>query len=97
MDSYTIKTNKVARLLKYRYEVPQKVLDNQFDWLDEDETSGFICYKKEWFHLSEFMRLDNFSDFSKAGYDGYCGDSYFSGTLIKIIDDESVIMARYYS
>lgn len=97
MNDYTIKTNKVARLLKYRDEVPQKVLDNQFDWLDEDETDGFICYKKEWFHLSQFMILDEGGDFSRDGFDGYHGDSYFSGTLIKIVDDESVVMARYYS
>lgn len=97
MNDYTIKTSKVARLLKYRDEVPQKVLDNEFDWLDEDTIDGFICYKKEWFHLSQFMTLDKDSDFNKEGYDGYHGDSYFSGTLIRIVDDESVIMARYYS
>lgn len=97
MTNCTIRTNNQPRQLKYTYEVPVKVLKNQFDWLDlESKSDQFICYKKEWFHLSQFMRLDG-GEFKDLGYHGACGDSYFSGTLVKIIDDESVVMARYYS
>ena len=34
---------------------------------------------------------------SLKGWEGYSSDSYFSGTLVKYIDDDSVIMGWYCS
>lgn len=95
MADCTIKTNNQPRYLKYAHEVPEWVLTSQFDWL-EDPCDGFIRYKQEWFHLSQFMTIES-GQFKDLGYHGSFGDSYFSGTLVRIIDDESVVMARYYS
>ena len=88
-------TNNQPRFLKYRYEVPNKILETDFDWCDED--NGFFQYKGEWYHISEFMRI-NAHDASLRAWDGYANDTYFSGVLIRLSDDgESVICGRFYS
>lgn len=85
----TITTNSHVRQFKYGYEVPKKVLSDQFDYLDSDESyDGFIHYRGIWYHTSEFMVFS--SDWRAAtahGYHGYHSDSYFSAILIKISDD----------
>ena len=79
----------------YDYEVPKKVLA-AYDWLDDDaKADGWVKYKNEYMHLSDFMRLSG----SGMGRDwnGHNGDSYFSGTVIKMTDDgEEYKIGRYY-
>lgn len=93
----TVKTNHQPRDLVYRQDVPAKVLADQFDYQDAEETTdGFFCYRGSWYHLDGFMRIENNPDL--AGWDGYAGDSYFSGVLIKLTqDNEQVICATYFS
>lgn len=91
-----ISTNNKKRDLIYRCEVPEKILADQFDYLDEDTDGGFIYYQKCWYHLSDFMRVESDGNLALSGFDGYHSDSHFSGVLIKICDcGESVIMATY--
>ncbi len=72
--------------LKYRYEVPEKVLADQFDYLDDDVEDGFFQYRKNWYHISDFIEtLD--PQLKKAGFHGYSGDSYFSGVALKLSSD----------
>lgn len=94
-----ITTDYKWKRLKYGYEVPQKILNNQFDYMRDDEKSdGFIVYRKRWYHLNEFMRIDENSPLFMLGYHGYIGDSYFSGILIRLSDDgESYQIATYIS
>ncbi len=67
----------------YRYDVPKKVLEDDFDWTnEEDYNDGFLKYRNIYYHLSEFLR-NGMVD----GYDGYFGHSFFSGVAIKISDD----------
>jgi len=59
------------------------------EWIDEEEeVEACFDYKGNTYFLSEFMRVDGFSskieDFE--GFDGYRGDSFFSGLLIKLSD-----------
>ena len=51
-----IATNGHWRNLVYRYDVPKKVLEDQFEHL-EDEHDGFIFYRGTWYHISDFMRF----------------------------------------
>lgn len=98
MNKITIKTDHKWKQFSYRYEVPKKVLKDQFSHLDEDDASdGFFKYKGYWYHLSDFMALrGDDSPFGK--WDGYSGDSYFSGVLIKTSSDgEQYMIARYMS
>lgn len=98
MSELTIRTNNHFRPFLSRHEVPEKVLKDRFDYQNpEDVVDGFFCYKGEWFHLDQFMRLGS-KEGPFAGWDGYHGDSYFSGTLIKLSEDgETYKVARYYS
>lgn len=86
-----IKTNRHWREILYRYQVPNKILSEQFDWLDEDVIDGFIKYRGVYYHLQEFLRTD---------IPDFCGclcESYFSAVLIKVSEDgERYQIARAY-
>jgi hypothetical protein len=99
MSEIKIRTNRNWRKFKHRYEVPAKVLASQFDWTNEahaehgDYSDGFFEYRGCWYHLADFVRAghDGF-----PGWDGYAGDSYFSGVLIKLSPDgEEYQIATY--
>lgn len=90
-----IRTNNVPRLLKYGYEMPEN-LRTEFDYIEEEDfaTHDFFIFKGQWYDLAEFMRCD--SEHFK-GWDGYASDSYFSGVLVRILDDERVVVGQYFS
>lgn len=89
--------NNVPRHLVYAYDVPQKVLESEFDYhLDMPENErpidGYFKYKGEWYHLDQFMRFDRMSK-----WDGYLSDTAFSAIVIKLVDDcESIIVGRIW-
>ena len=93
---YTTKitTNHHSRYFKYRYEVPQSVLD-WYDWLSEDDSyDGWVCYKGQWSHLSDYMRATPGGSFDL--WCGYRANGFSSGTLIRISDDcETYQIGRY--
>ena len=95
-----IKTNKHERHFKYRDEVPVKILADDFEWLDEENSfDGFIHYRNCWYHLSEFVRpSSNNCPFDDGFWQGYISDSFFSGILLHVSDDcETYQIATYYS
>jgi uncharacterized protein (DUF2126 family) len=65
----------------YRHDVPQVVLESEFDWLDADEQSGFFRYRGSWYHISMFLRT------SIAPWHGIHNDSAFSGVAIEVSRD----------
>lgn len=93
--SLTIRTNNVPRLLKCGYEMPT-ALRSDFDYIDaeEFETHEFFVFKGQWYDLAEFMRCEG--DTLK-GWDGYSNGSAFHGVLIKLVGDDRVIVAQYFS
>ena len=86
-------TNNQPRLLLYGYELTDKERQD-FDYLEDIDSHSFLKYKGAIYDAGEFMIVDN--DYLKD-WDGYSSDSYFSGILIKYIDSDHVIVARYYS
>ena len=103
MSDLTIRTNNHWREFVYRDDVPSSVLASQFDWTDEAHekdgsySDGFFKYLGCWYHLADFMRFTNDAGGPMASWHGQAGDSYFSGTLIRISDDgEQYQVARYY-
>lgn len=78
-------TDHKWKQFKYRYEVPRKVLEDDFDYLDEDVINGFFRYRRRWYHLSQFMRPARMAGL--AGWHGYASDSFFSGVVIRLSDD----------
>lgn len=89
----TVRTDLKEKHFRYGYEVPPSVIARQFDHLSEDEASdGFILYRKQWYHRSDFMRG------ASNGWHGYAADSYFTGTVIQLSSDgESYIIGSYCS
>lgn len=87
-------TNNKPRFLIYGFELTDKE-KSEFDYLDDIETNSFFRYKKQVYNLGEFMRIENIPEFEK--WHSYHSDSFFSGVLIKLIDDESILVGRYYS
>jgi hypothetical protein len=99
MDELTIKTNHNWRNFSYRYEVPKKVLEDQFDYQDpNDVIDGFFKYRDYWYHLDMFMRIENNSNDEFSKWHGCHNDSFFSGVLIRVSDDgEQYQVATFFS
>jgi len=103
-------TNNQNRPFLYGYEIPETVLNSDFDWLDDEEKSdGFIKYRGRFYHVSEFSAITPASSDispSRGHYDhenslkdwhGIYTDSAFSGVLVKFSDDfESYQIATCY-
>lgn len=86
-------TDHKFKPFKYDYEVPKHIQEEY-----SEETDGFILYRKRWYSLSDFMRIDENSPFRVLGYDGYMSDSFFSGVLIQVSrDGEAYKIATYIS
>jgi len=83
----SVRTDRKWKQLKYRDEVPKKVLADQFDYQNpEDVIDGFFKYHGVWYHLDQFMRVPTgMSGFS--GWDGYLNDSMSTGVLLKLSPD----------
>ena len=75
------------------------------EWNKDDkdpEWENYFTYRGEIYFLSQFMRIDKKSPFyllDKDGnqvFDGYHGDSFFSGILIKYSDCGDAVKAYTY-
>lgn len=90
-----IKTNNVPRDVLYRWDLTPKE-SKEFDYLADDDGS-FFRYKGQVYDLGEFMRIAPHPQREGwEGYDGYSSDSFFSGLLVRYVDDcERVIVALY--
>ena len=93
--SLTIITNNVPREFYSFHELPAKA-KAEFDY-EAAQEHDFVKYKGVWYDINEFMRPSGvFPD-----WHGVHSDTYFSGILIKFVDDCSieckVIVGRYHS
>ena len=92
-DTMTIKTNNVPRDVLSWYELTDAERA-EFDYLDSDTAqsdASFFRYRGNIYDLGEFMISP------LKGWDGYHSDSYFSGILVRYVEDcERVIVATYY-
>ena len=92
-----IKTNNHVRPFVNGFELlNDKKVRQQFDFLSDEEFSDqqFVSYKGYWYGLCDFLRPND----CFRGWDGYAADSYFSGVLIKIVEDgEAAVLATYTS
>lgn len=80
----TVQTNNHKRQFTYRSEVPESVLADQFDYLDDDDGfDGFLRYRDYWYHVSDFM---NAPPELADRYNGFAADTFFSGVAINISD-----------
>jgi len=81
-------------------ELTEKEREWWLDLLEPDDLDycSFFRYKHQVYFLGDFMRFEHYPDNSFDGWDGYSGDSFFSGTVVKYSDDcEGVIVGWYMS
>jgi hypothetical protein len=92
-----IKTNHQYRPTLYWFELTDKE-KAEYDYEDAQEWSYFR-YRGWTYTMADFMRLNHDDPgMPFKGWDGYHGDSYFSGVVIKISNcGEAVKVGRYYS
>lgn len=90
-----IKTNRVPRDLLDWSDLT-KAEQSDFDYIDDTDSAyaRFFRYRGAAYDVNEFMRVP--CQLAK-GWDGYSADSYFSGVLIRLVDNcERVIVGRYF-
>lgn len=88
-----ITTNNQPRELVAFEDLPESEREN-FDYVAGKGrfVPRFFCYRGAWYDVGEFVRAEI------ASWDGVQSDTYFSGVLIRYVDDcERVIVGRYYS
>ncbi len=97
MNKLTVKTNHARRDFIDRTDIPTDVLQNSFDWLSEDETSGFIKYDGFYHHFSEFVTIETTTG-DLGAWDAYIATSAWSGIVIKLLPcGEQYKIGSYYS
>jgi hypothetical protein len=96
----TIRTNGHRYPLLMWEQLTRKE-QRELDWIKnplEETGLEFFRYRNWVYCLSDFMRIEHGAPDNLQGWDGYKGDSFFSGVLVKYADDgESVVCATYYS
>jgi hypothetical protein len=91
-------TNNVPRFTIDAYELSEAER-KEFDYLNWDkiergeDSATFFRYKGQLYDLGEFMVTHDTSLLNE--WSGYSEDSFFSGIVIRYVDDESVIVGRY--
>ena len=92
-----IKTNNKPRPILGYYELSKRQLNmvkrDCYIMTSTEENENFIFYKNRAFLLSEFMRTTKTGPLGQ--WDGSFSETYFSGVLIKIIDNDNCIMGSY--
>lgn len=83
-----------------------------FDYVEEDDayTPRFVQYKGEWVDVFDTQRIEADNGRSPMGwavkvhpgsplclFDSVTSDTYFSGLLFRLVDDDKVVVARYMS
>ena len=90
-------TNHVPRDLIYGYELSDAEKED-FDYLDDIDSHDFFRYRGVVYDPSEFMVWDNPESPMRDYWDGFRCDSYFSGVVIKYVDNyERVIVGLVLS
>lgn len=101
-DGVTIRTNNVPRPLIYGYDLTERERA-EFDYYTPEELDGaeFFRYRGQVYDASQFEQCPH--GFFPADWDGYKGDSFFSGILIKYprmpwgeVDTDHIIVGVYY-
>lgn len=103
MSELTIITNNVPRFTVDAYELTLEER-KEFDYLNweaiekGEDSATFFRYKGEVYDLGEFQVSRGMPGFSPlCNWDGYHNDSFFSGIVVRYVDDESIVVGRFYS
>ena len=102
MAELEIITNHHPRELLSMWEMPKDVLP-QFDYIDGDDDQGprFFRYKGDYYDTHEFCWVGAHGGTNPewCAWDGYQSDTFFSGLLVKYVQDgfdDMIIVAQYF-
>jgi len=96
MIAETIVTNHVPRFTIDAFELSDDER-SQFDYLDWDaidrgeDSASFVRYRGWLYDVGEFVRVDDLY------WHGIATDTFFSGVLIRLVDDETVVMGMAFA
>jgi hypothetical protein len=92
-------TNNRPRPMACFADLPAKVqADFDYVMLADHYSPRFVQYKGEWYDVYDSQSITRELGFSQfAGWHGIQSDSFFSGVLFKLCDDDTVIVGRYFS
>jgi hypothetical protein len=92
----------------YFFQLPEKyqtIAKKDYDWIDSSSTvtweeAQFFIYKGSLYCLSDFMNIHNKFYMPNPPewmltFDGYHGDSYFSGILVKYVEEDNDYIKVY--
>lgn len=92
MSDFRIITNNVPRDVINAYELTADERA-QFDYIDWDaidnssSSASFFRYRGELYDLGESEVWDNPMSPTRAGWDGFRSDSFFSGLVVRYVDN----------
>lgn len=87
-------TNNKPRQLVYGYELTS-AQKSDFDYLEDDiDGERFVQYQGMIIHIGEFVRTSDGSEESKAGWHACHGLNAFCGILVKLLDNDCVIVGK---
>lgn len=91
-------TNNRKRPLLALYELPPEVA-KEFEYvLPDDGSCRFVKYSGCWYDTYDMQSITRELGFSQfKGWHGIASDTYFSGVLVRFVDDDEVIVGRYWS
>ncbi len=97
-NAITVRTNNVPRDILDASELAPSERE-EFDYLDwealerGEDSASFFRFKGDIYDLGEFTVAPS----GLTDWDGYQADTYFSGTLVRYVDDfERVIVGTFY-
>jgi hypothetical protein len=94
-----VRANNVPRDIICGYDLTQAERAD-FDYLSADDLdcSSFFRYRGAVYFLGDFCRWDNPASPTRGPWDGYCSDSFFSGLVVRYVDEgERIVVGTYFS
>lgn len=98
MGNLNITTNNQERFFLYKYEVPTKILEENFSHLPEDDClDGWIKYRNVYYHTSDFVVATDHSGIDSEFWHGILNETAFSGILLRVVDSDTYKIATFTS
>lgn len=103
LGKISIYTNHQARPLLYYHDLSssqrREAIDLYCGNSTQVEDALYFEYKGQLHTLDDYMRIEKYAPAWMKDFDGYSNDSFFSGTLIKLTEDnnnESAVIVYTY-
>ena len=92
-------TNNKPRPMLALADLPIKAqADFDYVLLSDSYSPRFVQYKNEWYDVYDSQNIGRELGFDQfKGWHGIVSDSFFSGVLFRLCDDEQVVVGRYFS